>query len=215
MTTILITGFTPFPGAPENPTAELVKWVQDGKIKAPDGVRLEARLLPTEFEKSFAELKEHLGDIKPDALIEFGLSAKATGFALECIARNQMASALPDNSGFRPDDKMIETDAPLVLPTGLPVEDIYEDLTAKGLPVEYSQSAGGYVCNHLFYKTLRLTHSERPRQAGFIHLPYLVEQRDRLEAEGKVDKCLEAISRDALLAGVQSVLEACIFNIRA
>lgn len=205
--TILITGFTPFPGAPENPTAELVKWVQDNKVSVPNGVRLEARLLPTEFEASFAELKAALAEIRPDALLEFGLSAKATGFALECIARNEMASTLPDNSGFKPEDIYIEGTAPLVLPSGLPLEEISIALATENIPHEYSQSAGAYVCNHLFYKTMRVPRGQRPAHAGFIHIPYLEDQRDRLEADGRIDPGLEALSRTQLLTGVEIILK--------
>lgn len=205
--TILITGFTPFPGAPENPTAELVKWVQDDQVHTPDGVRLEARLLPTEFEASFAKLKSALEETRPDVLLEFGLSAKATGFTLECIARNEMASSLQDNSGFRPEDIFIEDAAPLVLPSGLPLEEISIALAAENIRYEYSQSAGAYVCNHLFYRTMQVPRGQRPARAGFIHVPYLVEQRDHLEADGRIDPGLEALSQTQLLTGVEIILK--------
>lgn len=207
MTTILITGFTPFPGAPENPTAVLIDAIEAGRIKAPDGVSLKARLLPTEFAASWEVFQKALAEVQPDALIQFGLSAKATGFTLECIARNQMASALPDNSGFRPDDETIEQGAPVILPTGLPIEDIYQALTAKGLPVEYSESAGTYVCNHLFYRTMSLPRDTRPACAGFIHIPYLEEQRDRLEASGHIEMGLAALSADKMVHGVALILQ--------
>lgn len=207
MTTILITGFTPFPGAPENPTAALIEAIEAGHIKSSDGVTLASCLLPTEFSASWKVFQQALADVKPDATLQFGLSAKATGFTLECIARNQMASALPDNSGFRPDDQMIEQGGPLVLPTGLPLEDIYEALTAQGLPAEYSESAGAYVCNHLFYKTMSLPRDTRPACAGFIHIPYLEEQRDRLEDEMRIDKGLAALSQTQLFEGVETILK--------
>ena len=207
MKTILITGFTPFPGAPENPTRVLIEAAQAGDIKVPVGVRLEARLLPAEYEASWKAFQQHLAEIKPDALVQFGLSAKAQGFTLECIARNEMTANLPDNSGFRADDGLIEEDAPLVLPSGLPLEDIHGALAAENLSLEYSQSAGAYVCNHLFYKTMRLGRGTRPACAGFIHVPYLTEQRDRLEAEGRIDKDLAAMSETELFRGVEIILD--------
>jgi pyroglutamyl-peptidase len=205
MKTILITGFTPFPGAPENPTAILVEAIMDGRIKAPDGVDLEARLLPAEFGASWEIFQKALVEVKPNAIVEFGLSARAIGFTLECIARNDMGPN-PDNSGYQPQDSVIEPATPLVLPTGLPVEDIFVALKEKDLPLEYSQSAGAYICNHLFYRTMSLAHSERPRIAGFIHIPYLEEQRDRLEAEGRIDQGLAAMSEAQLFEGVEILL---------
>lgn len=205
--TILITGFTAFPGAPENPTKVLIEAAQAGDINAPEGVRLEARLLPAEYEASWKAFQQHLAEVNPDALVQFGLSAKAQGFTLECIARNEMTANLPDNSGFRGDDGHIEAAAPLVLPSGLPLEDIHEALTTENLPLEYSQSAGAYVCNHLFYKTMRLERGTRPARAGFIHVPYLTEQRDRLEAEGRIDKGLAAMSEAELFRGLEIILD--------
>lgn len=207
MKTILITGFTPFPGAPENPTATLIQAIEAGRIKTPNGVRIEARLLPTEFTASWEVFQRAIAEVKPDAVVQFGLSARAIGFTLECVARNQMASTLPDNSGFRPEDEAIEPGAPLVLPTGLPVEDIYHALATKGLPTEYSESAGTYVCNHLFYRTMSLPPTQRPRCAGFIHVPYLEEQRDRLETEARIDKGLAAMSEAELFGGAETIFE--------
>lgn len=204
--TILITGFTPFPGAPENPTKVLVEAAEAGDITAPEGVTLEARLLPAEYEASWEAFQKQLAEIRPDAVIQFGLSAKAQGFALECIARNEMTANLPDNSGFRADGGPIEAAAPLVLPSGLPLEDIHGALAAANLPLEYSDSAGAYVCNHLFYKTMRLERGVRPAHAGFIHVPYLTEQRDRLEVEGRIDKGLASLSETELFRGAEIIL---------
>ncbi len=206
--TILMTGFTPFPGAPENPTSVLIEAALSGQFKTPDGVVLKPVLLPTEFEASWAVFRENLDAIKPDVIVQFGLSAKAQGFTLECIARNEITGATPDNSGYRSDGGQIEQTAPLVLPTGLPLEEIYHALAAAGLPLEYSDSAGTYVCNHLFYKTMRLARGPRPARAGFIHIPYLTEQRDRLEAEGRIDKGLAAMSESEIFRGVEIILGA-------
>ncbi len=38
--TILITGFTPFPTAPENPTEVLIEMVREGEITMPEGVEM-------------------------------------------------------------------------------------------------------------------------------------------------------------------------------
>lgn len=202
----MMTGFTPFPGAPENPTAALIEAALSGQFRAPDGIQLNPVLLPTEFEASWAVFQENLAAIKPDAVVEFGLSAKAQGFTLECIARNEITGETPDNSGYRGDGGQIEEGAPLILPSGLPLEDIHHTLAAGGLPRDYSESAGAYVCNHLFYKTMRLARGPRPARAGFIHIPYLTEQRDRLEAEGRIDKGLAAMSDAQLFRGVEIIL---------
>ena len=204
---ILITGFTPFPGAPENPTAELIAAVEKGEFRAPKNVDLAAKLLPTEYKRSVDELNEVLAIQKPDALIEFGLSAKASGFTLERIARNEMIAHQADNSGKRGDDGPIDDLGPDRLESSLPLTGIHAALSQNGLPVDWSDNAGGYVCNHLFYCTRHHLAEASPKTAGFIHVPYLVEQRDRLATEGRISEALHALSREQLFRGLSIILE--------
>lgn len=46
-----------------------------------------------------------------------------------------------------------------------------------GLPSTVSNSAGTYVCNHIFYQVQYMRDKEFPNiKAGFIHIPFLPEQ---------------------------------------
>lgn len=207
MKTLLITGFTPFPGAPENPTAELVGWAKEGLLNVPEGWQLVALLLETEYEKSIADLESALTRLKPQALIEFGLSAKAVGFTLEKVARNEITARQPDNKGAGSTAGPINETGPDTLPTGLPVQDIFKVLKNADLSVGLSDDAGGYVCNHLFYRTRNSTNPARPKTSGFIHIPYLEPQRDRLAAKGEIKPGLAALSEADLIRGVELILE--------
>jgi pyroglutamyl-peptidase len=45
-----------------------------------------------------------------------------------------------------------------------------------GFPAEISQTAGTYVCNHVFYGLMHALRKRRKTRAGFIHIPYSSEQ---------------------------------------
>ena len=46
-----------------------------------------------------------------------------------------------------------------------------------GIPAEVYNSAGTYVCNHLFYEVQYMRVHEFPNlKAGFIHIPFLPDQ---------------------------------------
>jgi pyroglutamyl-peptidase len=206
-TRILVTGFTPFPTAPENPTEVLAGAIQADQIDLPEKIEGRAVLLPTEYEASLEKLKSEIGNFKPDAVVSFGLSAKAQGFTLERVARNEWSSELPDNGGFRPSDPQILPEGEATCPSTLPLKEMFVDLKDLDLPVAYSDDAGAYVCNHLFYRTMSMDKASRPSQAGFVHVPYLSEQRDRLEKEGRIENGLFALNQEDLFRGVAAILK--------
>jgi pyroglutamyl-peptidase len=43
-------------------------------------------------------------------------------------------------------------------------------LHSAGLPAEVSNSAGSFVCNHVFYSLMHLA-AGQPWRAGFLHVP--------------------------------------------
>jgi pyroglutamyl-peptidase len=49
-------------------------------------------------------------------------------------------------------------------------------LRAAGLPASVSQSAGTFVCNHVFYGLMHSLQRHAGTRGGFMHLPLLPEQ---------------------------------------
>jgi pyroglutamyl-peptidase len=59
----------------------------------------------------------------------------------------------------------------------VPVKAMTAAIRDAGIPAEVSNSAGTFVCNHLFYGVLHfLAASGRDARAGFIHVPWLESQ---------------------------------------
>lgn len=76
MTTILVTGFGPFPGAPFNPTGPLVERL--ARLRRP--ALASVAIVPYVFQTSYAAVDRDLPKLiakhKPDALLMFGLAPR-------------------------------------------------------------------------------------------------------------------------------------------
>lgn len=196
---ILITGFSVFPGAPVNPTEKLIAALRDDGLFAVSGnIRME--VLPVEYAAVPGRLEALGRDFAPDIAIHFGLSARATGFTLERWARNGIAADRLDNSGTQPVSTLIIDGAGDFAST-LPLDAIAAALASSGLPVAWSDDAGGYLCNYLFY----LSRSpEFPAFAssmsGFVHVPPLRDHQPEHP---------HAMSLDELLSGAAAIVSAC------
>lgn len=181
--------------------------VREGTFKAPSDLCLQAHILPTEYKGSWDRLQQLIRDFKPISVVNFGLSAEAAGFTLERIAKNEISAKRPDNTGTMPLPTAICSEGRPEIASGLPLRELFEGLTAAVLPVHFSDDAGGYVCNHLFYQCLNCDLPERPRASGFIHIPFLNTQRDRLEESREIVEGLDALTRDELIRGVEVILK--------
>ena len=58
----------------------------------------------------------------------------------------------------------------------LPIKAIVQELRAKEIPASVSQTAGTFVCNHVFYGLMHALRGQRKVRGGFIHVPFLPEQ---------------------------------------
>lgn len=202
MRTILVTGFSPFPGAPENPTEWLVERLRADPPPIA-GATVTGEVLPVAFDRSGPALLRLIADKRPAAIIMFGLSARAKGFMLERVARNFTEGGRADNAGQLYAGGTIAPLGPDMRESTLPLAALHGLLSAEGLPVCWSDDAGGYLCNLVFYTALnRMAASGIP--TGFIHVPYTDEQKTRLTLE---DDLYSMPGRD-LERGARLILEA-------
>lgn len=167
---LLVTGFEPFTGAPVNPTEWLVA---DLRADPPDQAGIaafHAEVLPVDYAAVGPRLSAIGRAFRPDIAIHFGLARELAGFRLERVARNRFAAARADNAGSCPPDGPI-CEAPELLPSRLPLEAIHAALTAEGLPVGWSDDAGGYLCNTVMALSLAgACEGFAPATTGFVHV---------------------------------------------
>ena len=168
---IIATGFGPYPGAPENPTEWLMRLFAVDAPVCGDDVRFQSFVLPTEYD-GLQERIALIGNITaPDIAIHFGLSRQAQGFRLERLARNHVATDRVDAKGDRPASAAL---APGLgdIASSLPLERCAAALTAAGIPAAMSDDCGDYLCNALFFHSCgKLVTEFQPCWAGFVHVP--------------------------------------------
>ena len=167
---LLVTGFGPFPGAPENPTAELVAALSRDAPESFGAGALRTAVLPTEFLRSWSRLQGLYRRFDPDIVVHFGLSARATEIRQEAIARNCVGPERVDASGAVPRRSSISPGSPDRLMATLPTSELSAALSAAGFENVISDDAGDYVCNATLYRSLALSDGT-PRRVGFIHVP--------------------------------------------
>lgn len=178
---ILLTGFAPFGGESDNPSWEAVRRLDGAPIAGNDGAehRIVARCLPVAFGLCLVELNEAIDSLRPALVLCVGQAGGRSQLSLERVAINLDDARIADNCGAQPIDEPVVAGGPAAYFTDLPIKAMLAALRAAGIPAEVSQTAGTYVCNHLFYG---LMHSLRGRdgvRGGFIHIPYAPAQAAR------------------------------------
>ena len=170
---ILVTGFDPFGSDKINPAIEAVKRLPD-TIKGAKIIKLE---IPTVFNKSAQVVHQAIVKEQPDYVLNVGQAGGRSALTPERVAININDGRIPDNDGYQPLDEPIQLDGDTAYFTQLPIKAMAKAIRAAGLPAIVSNTAGTYVCNHIFYQVQYMRAKEFPKlKAGFIHIPFLPEQ---------------------------------------
>lgn len=195
--TLLVTGFEPFAGASLNPSA-LAAQALHGRWVA--GHRVCGAVLPTAFGHSVAALEALLEQHRPALVLCCGQAGGRPGVSLERVAINIDDARIPDNAGAQPVDAPVVPGAPAAYFSTLPIKAMLAALREAGIAAEVSQTAGTFVCNHVFYQLMHLL--AQPRYAGvrggFVHVPWLPGQGEPAMALQDVVRGLECALATAL-----------------
>lgn len=173
--TLLLTGFDPFGGDTVNPSWLAVQAL-DGEVVA--GHQLCAALLPTQFGASVDRLRALLQTHQPGMVVCVG-QARRPSISIERIAINIDDARIPDNAGQSPIDIPVVHSGPAAYFSTLPIKAMYQTLRNHGISADVSQTAGTFVCNHVFYGLMHALATEpglRHTRGGFVHVPPLPEQ---------------------------------------
>src|SRR5262245_22588493 len=102
MTTLLITGFGRFPGAPFNPSGPLARAVARRRRPAFADVQRVVHIFETSYAAVDRDLPKLIRQHKPDIVLMFGLAARTPQMRIETHARNTKSILFPDVTGYRP-----------------------------------------------------------------------------------------------------------------
>lgn len=193
---ILLTGFEPFGGERVNPSWELARAL-NGEVMA--GARVVAVQLSCRFGVALTQLDEALARVRPVLALAVGQAGGRCDLSLERVAINVDDARIPDNAGAQPIDEPVVADGPAAYFSTLPIKAMVAGLRAAGYPASVSQTAGTFVCNHVFYGLQHHLAGQGVR-SGFMHIPYLPEQA--AEHPGAA-----SLPLDTLLAATRLALE--------
>jgi pyroglutamyl-peptidase len=174
--TVLVTGFDPFGGEAVNPSWMAVQALH-GRMVA--GHRLIGAQLPTRFDRSLEALRDLLHRHRPALAVCTGQAGGRTALSLERIAINVDDARIADNAGAQPVDTPVVAGGPAAYFSTLPIKAMLAALLAEGIRAEVSQTAGTFVCNHVFYGLMHELATRRDLQrtrGGLVHVPYLPQQ---------------------------------------
>ncbi len=155
----LVTGFDPFGGDEVNPSSLAV-----GKLKKRVGsLAVHTVELPTSYARSAEVLRAAIAKTKPDIVLCVGQAGGRTELCLERVAINIQDARIRDNDGKQPIDKPVVADGPAAHFTTLPIKACVAAMRKAGLPAAVSNTAGTFVCNHIFYALMDIAASHPAR----------------------------------------------------
>jgi pyroglutamyl-peptidase len=166
---VLLIGFGPFPGAPFNPSAVLVRAL--ARRRRPvlaDTVRT-THVVATTYAAVDHDLPK-LFAAEPDVVLMFGVAGRRRHLCIETRARNAATVLYPDADGRSPERDIIVHGGPRELRGSAPFADLLGALRTSRFPARLSRDAGRYLCNYAYWRALERAGGSRPL-IQFIHIP--------------------------------------------
>jgi pyroglutamyl-peptidase len=204
MTTILVTGFGPFPGAPFNPTRPLVQQLTRLRRPSLGNAKIVTHVFPTSYTAVDRDLPRLIAKHRPDALLMFGLATRAHTLRIETRARNTLA-LLPDAGGKSLRRTTIAPGRPAALAVPAPTRRLLAAVRAARVPAALSRDAGRYLCNYLCWRAAEATaKGNGPRLAAFVHVPNIAWTVRRPAKRRRLSLADLTQAGSALLAAVAS-----------
>lgn len=205
--TIHVTGFKKFQGVSENPTESIVNNLKDYVERGglPIGVTLgSCTVLETAGIGALPVLYKVIesgisgtdsADLEQVVWLHLGVNSGALKFAIERQAINEATFRCPDQLGWQPQQFPIISEdggTSQIRKTTCSVEAILKILKKKGYDVMISDDAGRFVCNYVYYQSLRFA-KQKGHKCLFVHVP-LFSRIDEDTQMQFVTSLLEAIA---------------------
>jgi len=165
MERILLTAFEPFNKLQTNSSLEVLN-----KINRPYLIK---EVLPVSYNDAKIMIKKLIEKYHPRFIINLGQAGGESKLRIEKFAMNYTRSNVSDNLGITKNvGRVFDGDFPLALETVINIESLIDEANSKNIDCYLSLSAGGFICNTVYYTSLLLNQ----RRALFIHLPYFSGQ---------------------------------------
>lgn len=197
MKKILVTGFEAFHGQSINPSQKIIE-----NLKACEN--LKTLLLPVHFENAFQLLKStFVAEQNFEALLMLGQALSRSSIELERVALNWVKTHPMHQNSNTIQNGRIHSQGPDAYLNPWIREEWLTELNQIG-PSKISLSAGDYVCNYIYYQSIRqLTQNKIPTL--FVHLPGLPEQM--VQQNSKTPAQIHSVEFDQQLRVIQKIIE--------
>ncbi|KAL1828737.1 hypothetical protein DCAR_0207994 [Daucus carota subsp. sativus] len=205
--TIHVTGFKKFQGVAQNPTETIVTNLKNYVEKrglAPSVTLGSCEVLETAGDGALPMLYkvmesglsgEYGSNNEQVVWLHLGVNSGSVKFAIEQQAVNEATFRCPDELGWQPQQ------LPIVVADGgitqtrqtcCSAEAILQFLKKDGHAVTLSDDAGRYVCNYVYYHSLRFA-EQKGHKSLFVHVPLFSKIKEEAQMEF-VAALLEAIA---------------------
>lgn len=198
---VLLCAFEPFGGQTLNASQQVAREVERLPLL---GGSIEVLELPVERLRAPLLVIGAVERLRPDIIILLGEAGGRASITPERVAINVDDFSIPDNARNQPREEPIIDQGPAAYFSTLPLVAIREALQQEGVPAAISNTAGTYVCNHVFYRVMHhLAQSRSSVPAGFIHIPLLPEQTAPANCP--------TLNRETAVKGVRIAVQTCLY----
>jgi pyroglutamyl-peptidase len=175
--TVLLTGFGPFPGVPDNASAAIVERVAAEAACAFPHQRFVWTVLPSEWRRAPQRVAMFHTRLRPILALHIGVASQQPNIRLETRAQNVCRESA-DAAGLPPMAPMVCEDGPPQRAVSIDIPLIARKLEGLAIAHEISGDAGSYLCNAVLYQSLASCEDRGSGTAGFVHIP-----RDPLDVQ--------------------------------
>jgi pyroglutamyl-peptidase len=129
--------------------------------------------VPVTFAEAWPTVLKEAEKIKNlKGILALGQAEMRTRVTPEKLALNWIDARIPDNSGVQIKNEKIDANAAEIIWSNIPWEKFNLDKD-----IEFSYSAGTYLCNSLMFQILSWC-KQNHKMGGFVHFPLLQSQTD-------------------------------------
>ena len=198
MTTVLITGFGRFPGAPYNPSEPLARAVAKRRRPALADVKRVVHIFQTSYAAVDRDLPKLLATHNPDIVLLFGLAGRTPQVRIETRARNARSILFPDVTGHRPEERALVAGAPPAQGRA-PFAALLAAARSSRVATRLSRDAGRYLCNYSYWRALECASRSGTPLAQFVHIPLVARNARRPGRKRRMTQAALARAGEAIL----------------
>ena len=198
MTTVLITGFGRFPGAPYNPSEPLARAVAKRRRPALADVKRVVHIFQTSYAAVDRDLPKLLATHNPDIVLLFGLAGRTPQVRSETRARTARSILFPDVTGHRPEERAIVAGAPPAQGRA-PFAALLAAARSSRVATRLSRDAGRYRCNYSYWRALEAASRSGTPLAQFVHIPLVARNARRRGKRKRITHAALARAGEAIL----------------